>query len=593
MANEQKAFDGHTRVYGVDTSVDPSENTPSFLSGAVNRTFRGGLNKTRPAFEVLEHHFDGDESKEIFQKGCVNGVFSYQKWRNGGASQLVFSIHDRLMVGTIVNNQISIRTLKAGLSPGYMRSWGLQVMDRFYWQNGVDDPVGWDGDKDVYSISGFDRMPKGTAMGFCNGRIIVHTSDNWTIIGDHIYGNGLKDTKGGEKFIEYQQFNDLGALGVDATLGPIAGGISIPKSATANFQGEYLILCENGAVALNLTGAREDWLTGDTYSTVLKGRGAIASSAIHEANSDIWFLTSEGSISSYRVERSEREKAWGDTSLSREVDLYLGFTSRHHRQFCSMVLHNNRLLTSCGISVKPGELGGMHRYGEGIVALDFDKGSTTNQKSGFGWDGLWTGLNVVQMTRLEGQCYAVSHDRDGINRVYEITDKSKEDLSVNGRKAIVSFYDTPYLFEPVEVNEPPRIRELMGARMLFSDVNGKSKVSAYYRADYFKEWNEFMRPIDVGYNPPKKEPFDPLASYEPLAGEIQTPAPNPKCGKHKGQQFQVRVKAEGRVTFPMLQVECGLTDHSPRASCNDSVSPLLLSKRHKYTPDELFSYKIS
>lgn len=579
---EESQFDGHTKVIGVDTSSDPSENPSRLLSGAINRSFRGGVNRTRPPYNGLEHIFADDETEDVFNRGAVSAAYGYTKWRDRGNSQIVMACSDRLLSCIVAGNRVTIKTVVEGISKGLLNGWFIQVADNLYFQNGLQFPLWWNGVDKYEYLSGTGTIPIGTCMGFSQGRLIVHTSNNYSIIGDHIYGNALTDTRGAEKFTEYQLYGDLGAIGTDVDLGAIVGSIAIPKAQTPNFQGDHLVLTENGAFTLTLSGLRSEWINSGIQNTVLKGRGACSSHSIVAANGDIWFATSDGGITSFKFDRSERDRYWGETSMSREVGEYLSYTHPTHRQFISSAVFDNRLLTTCAFTFKHSELGGFHRYAEGLVSLDFDRGSTSQPKSGYAWDGLWTGLNISHLVPLsvngDRRCFAISHDEDGRNRIYEIGKSGYHDTTVEGKsRKIVSFYHTPYLFEQVEPNELYAVRELQGARLVLSDIPDNVNLSVLYRPDYYKKWFPLLEDAQVGYLPKKEAPFDITQSTDNFQVEIQTPAPvgndcieSTKQQSHQGLHFQVGVRIEGAANVNILSVEAGvLASELSAPTCDD------------------------
>lgn len=603
MANPQKAYDGHTRLLGVDTSTDPAETSPRFVAGAINRSFRKGRNNTRPSFALLRHEFADEETKRIFEKGAITGAFGYKKWRNFSSSALVVSVHDRIIVGVLSGNTIRFRTLIKGIQQGYMLSWMIQVHDRMYFQNGIQNPIGWDGVNDPYFIPSTtaDGMPIGTAMAYNQGRLVVFTTDNYAIVSDHIYGNGVKDTKGVEKFTEWQNNNDLGAIGTPADLGAIVGGISIPRPGIINGQAELLVMCEQGAYTLDLSGERSSWLYKGIQTPVLQGRGGGSHMALVPANSDVWFATANAGISSYKYERSEREKIWGDTDLSREVAKYLGYTHPSLVKFVSSVRSDNRLLTTCAITTKPGELGGLHRYGLGLVSLDFDKGSTVNAKAGFAWDGLWTGLNFVQLVNLyvdtEERCLALSFDDDGVNRVYEITKNLSNDYGPSGEVPIESSYVTPELFETVEPSEPPFKKTFNGCVLDVTDVRREASISIRYRSR--EQWHDLHGPVVIGVRPENQEVDTVLPNFGKLSAIIGTPSPQgDECEENGdlsivGDSFQVEVAIKGVATVRQLRAEVLLEPDEQLVSCSDASPGLLYEVYPQLTESErLFTYKI-
>lgn len=574
-------YDGHTKVLGVDTSSDPSELSSRIVTESVNRAFRGSRNQTRPPFRSMNLTFENDTIKEIFERGAISGCLAYNKWKSYSRPYIIVAVNDRILKGAVFGTTVQFSELYKGVNPDYLHSWFIQVQDRMYWQNGKQTPVGWDGYGDSYLLPPPDKdgMPIGTFMSYCQGRLVVFTEDNFAIVSDHIYGNGLKDTKGVEKFIEFQSQGDIGAIGTPSSIGEPTGAIAIPSIDTINGQSLLLVFCTRGAYTLDLSGDRSEWQYRGIQNEALLGRGGASAYGITPANNDVWYQSTDGSISSYKFERSERDKSWGNTSLSREVEKYLSFTDRSYLRFVSMESINNRLLATCAIKLEPCDMGGAHRFGMGMVALDFDKGSTVNTKPGFSWDGLWTGIRPIQLLKLNvddaQRGFAVSHDDDGKNRIYEMLQSGRNDEVDGKKRKIVSFYHTPYLFEQQEPNEAPVLKKLIGAHAHVSDILDEVSISMEYRPDYYPEWTPLMKEKIMGCDDVEKDKHGNivLPGYGKNHRAFKTTSVKGSCSlgvkglSNVAYHYQLRVSITGAATVNLLQAQISPKQDFKENSC--------------------------
>ena len=581
MAKDDNAlYDGHTRVLGVDTNTNPADLPPGYLAGAVNRAFRGGTNRTRPSFQSLELVFDTAANQAVFEQGAIQGALGYTAVTNGASSGIVVAVADRILFGAVKGSKILFQLVHSGIDPTLLHSWFVQVQDRIYWQNGSQRPVGWDGINPAYVLNNDngDGMPVGTFSVFVQGRLAVVTTDGYVIISDNIYGNGLTNTRGVESFIEWQQFNDIGAIGSYSQFGQTTGAIAVPLPQTINGQGQLLIMQERGAYTLDLSGARSTWLTGGIQTIALIGRGGASPHALIPANDDVWFLTSEGQISSYKTDFSDQDKQWGRTSLSREVQAYLNFTAGNLRQFVSGAVIDNRLLMSCAIQAVPCKLGGAHRYGLGMVSIDFDRGSSVSPKPGFAWDGLWTGPRPCAFAQLtvDGnlRTFILSHDTDGLNRIYEQQSLGTDGVDVVDGKEIPirSQFDTQYLFEQRSPQERPLLKTLTGCEGIISEMIRGGEIALDYRPNFHEEWFKLMDQTPVGC------PNIPDNSADRNFGTrylpFQSPTVTPECEDGQGRlafrayQYQLRMKLSGGISVPFLQAKAIPKKEVRKATCS-------------------------
>lgn len=602
------AWQGHGAMAGVDTRTDPSELGNKFASSAVNRTFRGSQNATRPPIQSKRTVFVDTGAEDAFTYGNVQGGISYAKTMVGTQQHIILASGDRIIKGRMYADTIEFSTLAVLETPGYLHGWFVQGEDRLYYQNGVDIPIGWSGRGDPYKIHGgiaADRMPIGTNMAYIHGRVVVFTANNHAIVSDYVYGAGLNTTKGLENFIETQQYNDIGAIPTPAMLGAITGAIPVPRTPDRDAQGELLVMCENGAFTLALNGVRADWLLGDVSQIVMTGIGGASVSSLVAANNDIWFRTSDGDISTYKFQRTQQDRTWGDVSMSREVAEYLDYDSGRNLEFCSSIKANNRLLTTCAHAVAPhDEPGyGSHHFGRGIVVLDFDKGSTVNQKPGFAWDGLWTGINPVLLLNhtVDRQIrnLAVSHDEDGKNRIYEfMPDNYRGSDMVDGRsKKIVSFYQTAHLLDQKQEEGSVIQKRLTGGRAEVSEVRGEASVEVKFAPNYypcFQEWSGNMTVGSDGLS--QQRPIDQKEYYDILRwGEPDREACEHGSYRLTSQAafFTAQVEMRGDITVNQLQISTDVQNEDTGPTCNSQERTDRFNDLVNCGLYDLFDYSIS
>ena len=598
----QSVFSGHTRMIGVDGSIHPGMLPGEFAADAVNRSFRGGVSATRPPYRTIELVFEDKEDEEVFRRGSVQEVAPYEKQFIGRSASLIVCCHDRILQFRVVGRQAFCRRLYKGTDPEVMGASIAVGGGRLYWQNGYQRPIGWDGSNDAYIVKdGEDRMPIGVHIAYVGGRAAVITHDGYTLIGDYIYGNGVKDNDGMEIFTEIHYTNDLGAIAPPGAIGDVCGAIQVPVISNTTLEPQLLVMGEKGAFTLDLGGLRSEWINKDIMKPILRNTGSTSGRSLLAAHSDVFFCSTQGGVESLRWNRRRVDNDWSELSVSSEVRKYMLMTPPHHRRWTDSVFHNNRIMFTTGITVKVNPFGGAHHYGEGLVVLDVARGSTVNESSGFQWDGMWTGLNISGLANLvvdgHSRAFAVSHDEDGVNRIYELMPDGSGDDEYDGKTSkIVSFYDTPYMFTPrgpESIANGFMLTKLVSAKAYVEDIGNGSKIEIKFRNAMFPNWSDTISTNTVGcFVDQLPQSTEDISQITHPFAKVSSGEPKNTCGdspSRVGLGFQFRVLCEGRASVPYFVAEATVEkDSSFRVSCDDSCKSVNMLD----TIDQYFSYKV-
>ena len=209
MADGIKATDGHAGIVGVDESIPLFNTNRGNIPTAVNRSFRGGKNLTRPGLSQLRLIFDSAQTEELFRHGAISGSFAYSGWRGVTSPGIAVAVGTAVLFGKIQGSSIYFSQIIRELKEIPSMSWFEQADDRLYWQNDITAPYGWAGHGLAYTIAGADKMPRGSVMKYVQGRMAICADKSYLILSDYAYGNGVASTGGVETFIEYQYYNDL------------------------------------------------------------------------------------------------------------------------------------------------------------------------------------------------------------------------------------------------------------------------------------------------------------------------------------------------------------------------------------------------
>ena len=149
MAQDGRVYDGSTLTIGMDAETHPSVLPAEFVSSCVNRSFRQGVNATRPPFTeipITPAYGQDPSILTAFQTGNFQGAWPYKAIKTGSLDGFVVSVAGTIYFLSIVNNVGTLYKLIDGNDPTMMHTWFVQAEDWMYIQNGYQDPIAWSGD---------------------------------------------------------------------------------------------------------------------------------------------------------------------------------------------------------------------------------------------------------------------------------------------------------------------------------------------------------------------------------------------------------------------------------------------------------------
>lgn len=458
MATEGSVFDGFTSIVAQDADTHPSYLPEFYVAESVNRTFRGGINRTRPSIRNLQIVAGEDQPETIvndIQIGNFQGAYAYRKTKLEANDGIVISVSGTIYFLRIVNNLAYAYKLIDGNDPDMMHTWFVQAEDRLYIQNGYQNAISWGGvlgevsatfiQKDLYceitevgttdftligapsntiGVTFFatgvgsgtgkvklppyrlnpflGKMPIGTIMEYAFGRVFVSDRFNRIYASDIIYGAGFTNTLNTENFTEITYWAEGGAFSTPAMMGNITGMKVMPDLGdNLRGQGALVILCANGAFSMDVSIPRADWNTSNIQRVSLLGRGC-ASPYLTTVNSELWFRSHDG-WAFYSNSQTEFYRYFSMRKLSRDVNKWVSRDTPWLKQFASTMFSNNYLINTVAPQTKSTQASngvtGLHRYHRGMVVLDLDQGSSPNPDAqlSFRWNGLWTGIRPTQL----------------------------------------------------------------------------------------------------------------------------------------------------------------------------------------------------
>jgi hypothetical protein len=601
MPAEGSVFDGFTSIIAQDADTHPSYLPESVVSESVNRTFRGGINRTRPSIRNIPIKAgDGQPATIVndIQNGNFQGAYPYRKTKYESADGILLSVSGVIYFLKIINNFATAYKLIEGNDPGMMHTWFVQAEDRVYIQNGYQNAIAWDGDLNTpaYRLNPFkQQMPIGTIMEYAFGRVFVSDKFNQIYASDIIYGNGFTDTKNTENFTEIGYWAEGGAFSTPAMMGNITAMKVMPElGLNLRGQGQLVVLTGNGAFSMDVSIPRSEWNTSNIQRISLLGRGC-TSPYLALVNSELWFRSHDG-WAFYSNTQSEFNRYFSLRKLSRDVNKWVSNDTPWLKQFASTIFFNNYLISTVSPQTyRTVGVEGLNRYHRGMVVLDLDQSSTPapDAQLQFRWNGVWTGIRPTQLlTALiqgEKRGFGFSFDADNKNRLYEFTIAQGDDYGPNGSKQIESFFTTGrYDFNRSGATNKFLRKKITGGEMWMSEIKGEVQSSVEYRADSNPCWSELKVPTTFGCDPCSPqvtECFPQRGGNRYKRYKFNTPDPS-ECNdlagipSVEGSEFQIKVNLTGAATVDRVRLMANIknNDDSPVGDCpeeNQECEPFL------------------
>jgi hypothetical protein len=601
MPTEGSVFDGFTSIVAQDADTHPSYLPEFYVAESVNRTFRGGVNRTRPSIRNIPILAGAEQSEFIvndIQSGNFQGAYPYRAVKSGTSDGILISVSGVIYFLKVVNNKAYAYKIIDGNDPGMMHTWFVQAEDRVYIQNGYQNAIAWDGDLTIpaYRLNPYNqKMPIGTVMEYAFGRVFVSDRYNQIYASDIIYGNGFTDTKNTENFTEIIYWAGGGAFSTPAMIGNITAMKVMPQIGTnLRGQGELVVLTTNGAFSMDVSIPRTNWNISNIQRISLLGRGC-TSPYVGLANSELWFRSHDG-WAFYSNSQSEFARYFSLRKLSREVNKWVQNDTPWLKQFASTMFFNNYLISTVAPqTTRTVGVEGLNRYHRGMVVLDLDESSSPapDAQLSFRWNGIWTGFRPTQLLSAlidnQKRGFGFSFDRDNKNRLYEFAVSYNDDYGPDGSKRIESFFTTGrYDFSKSGITNKFVRKKITGGEMWMSEISGQVDSSVDFRSDSNPCWSELKVPTEYGCNP-----CSPIVSQcVPQKGgnrykryKFNTPDPN-ECNDIsgipavEGSEFQIKINLTGTATVDRVRLMANIKNNedSPIGDCpeeNQECEPFL------------------
>lgn len=313
---------------------------------------------------------------------------------------------------------------------------------------------GGSGAKAYAILSQPEEIPTGSIMSYGQGRLFVANPARFEIQALDIVGSHVNKTAGQNSLgqtvyplsdprasvlfnTEDKYLNEGGSLLMPTFVGRITGMQFLPTQDTAAGQGQLYVFCEFGAATFAVSVPRDNWGTVNSFQQVLyRNIGSVGPDAFTQVNGDLFFRSDDG-IRTYR-NATASFSAYGNTVMSAEMDTFLKDEPLHLLYNVSMSYFDKGrvLMTAQPREYQPATVNDPPRLVyKALVSLDFNTLNTSLGKSSAAYDGIWTGLDFLQVVsgdfgrRDRGFVLAESCGKVGC---WEIDSSSYEDRPVAG-----------------------------------------------------------------------------------------------------------------------------------------------------------------
>lgn len=310
----------------------------------------------------------------------------------------------------------------------------------------------------------------------------------------------------------------------------------------------------------------------------LIGIGPLGQNSTVLANSDTLFRSNVG-LGSLILARREFS-TWGNVPISREVQRIMVRDNVSLLQYGSGINFKNRLLET----TKPEQsTGGV--FHQGIVALNFDPISSLGNKSQSVYDGLWLGINALQLltgkVNNTDRAFAIAFNRS-TNKIelYEILDDDEVFSDNNGEDVPITWlFETACLFKESKGKGEFDPVKLIDGEMFVSDVRGRVTFQIQYRSQFdpcWHDWTAFSICAETSETNTdvRRQNRTELGFGKPPASDCDSTNNRPNF---VGESFQLRIKITGHCKVYGIVIKASLEPKSffARAVCESQACRLL------------------
>lgn len=575
LSESKTLYDGLTQIRrGIDSEKAPPIIGVDQLSFAINATFRSGFPENRPGMAQID--LTGDD----FQLGKWQGAHSYVA--SNGQPSIVASIGGEIIRFDPISNSVTNLSTGSGLTnpSNLSHAWMVQAETYLVIQDGSSIPLIWDGAslRRANPVAfGGTELPVGKMMEYNNGRLWVALPDLRSFVAGDLAYSITGSAVDLLSFTENIFLNGGGSFAMPSTAGFITAMKTVSVQDSVLGQGPLQVFGQSGSASINAPFDRTLWQNIDSpIETVsLMSSGPRSQDAAIQVNGDIWYRAGDG-VRSFMVARRDHG-TWVNTPMSAEMSRVISRDDENILNYASAVDFDNRLLLTVSpyrATYDAVEYGVAHR---GLGVLDFNPVGSMFERGQPTWDGIWTGLQILQI--LTVNCY-------GTDRCFIFALNSSNEIEL---WELSKSYRFDNLVDPIDWTIETRsfgfkdqgelLKQLQRTERWFDRVADVVTLDIDYRPDSFWGWLD----LDNGSvcattdlcTPPGCSPSSPQLQYRPRK---LSAAPDNDCEAcvskpyKNGYEFQFKLTISGAARLRRFRAVATEVAENTDGGCLDEES---------------------
>lgn len=301
-----------------------------------------------------------------------------------------------------------------------------------------------------------------------------------------------------EVFLPNSSFKDqFFSLPVDESIYDITAMGFIQELDTNTGIGMLFVATQKKFYYYRTNQPREQWTAGQFGGVLLANAGVAGPRSFVNVNSDLIFLSSDGHLYALSTSRNE-SKRWSNVPISREVENYLKFNDISLSRFATLGYFDNRIFVAANpyrVQVLTRDEEPITDYAHGgFVVLDIESMASFLSQGTPVWDGLWTGVNPIDICNVNDRCFILSKDGGnglGENAIYELKPKTTFDSLDGRRRRIRSIVYTKQYDSKQPFVQKRESTLLVNLQNLAGDVDLKIERKPSHASNFLKsvEWH--------------------------------------------------------------------------------------------------------
>jgi hypothetical protein len=409
------------------------------------------------------------------------------------------------------------------------------------------------------------QFPAGRMGAYGRGRIWMALANGKDFIAGDIVGgsSGTLALNFRDAILNITENNYLvggGLFTVPGSIGDIRAMIFTAQLDVALGQGPLQVFTPKTVFSCNAPVDRLTWqsLTNPILTESAIGNGGLGQYSTFNVNSDVFYRAVDGIRS--LILASQDFNQWIRTPISHEVEKLLQRDNQSLLAFGSGVFFDNRsLMTAAPVSTVNGV------YHQALVAQNSDLITSLRDKQPPAYDGIWPGMNILQMMTgefalVERSFQFVYNTVQKSLELWELLPESASDvenlgvtpvIGDNGSQAIEWWFESSALFRD---NSPTDrfFKALNNGEIFVDKLVGRVDFQVFYKPDQYPCWTPWLSWSECATQ--KSSASDNIKpQFRPRMG-LGTPSatpcdPSTNRRMREGFTFQVKIVITGQCEF--------------------------------------------